>query len=186
MHLTKRVILGVLFALSIGSPSVAKDSSWWWPFGGNEEATSATSPPQSTGVTDESWVSWPEMKWPDMPSFDRASAEPTARSRAEVPNRRSAARSKRNSWAKSRAAARPESSSTWQSFSGGIERVGQGTKSAWSKTVDAVTPGDQSTPRVARHDTGGSWWSRMWGDDPQPAEGPRTVTEWMAQERLNP
>ena len=75
-------------------------------------------------------------------------------------------------------------------MSNGVHKVGQGTKAAWNKTVDVLTPGEPAKPspeRVAHRDPEPSLWSRMLpGSQPKQPEGPRTVSEWMGQERLKP
>ena len=70
---------------------------------------------------------------------------------------------------------------------GDASRIGRGPMSSGQRsTIDAITPGDSASAPVAQQAPSQSWWSRMRGaPDPQP-EGPRTVTEWMAQERLDP
>jgi hypothetical protein len=78
-----------------------------------------------------------------------------------------------------------------QSVKDGAKRFGQSTRDAWDRTVDALTPGDKSQPadassRVARRDQP-SMWQRMFGtDEPAKKEGPQTVTEFMAQDRVIP
>lgn len=75
-------------------------------------------------------------------------------------------------------------------MSSGAHKVSEGTKAAWHKTVDVLTPGeDPKKPpaRVAKRDTEPSLWGRMMpGAEAKQPEGPRTVTEWMGQERLKP
>ena len=73
---------------------------------------------------------------------------------------------------------RAASESPWQSMKAS-------TRHAWDKTVDFVTPATtpkrpSSLPKRSR-----SWWKRMWGSD-ENKEGPQTVTEWMAQDRIDP
>jgi hypothetical protein len=93
----------------------------------------------------------------------------------------------RNAWVeKSPDPARP---SPWQAVTNGASRVRESTKTAWRKTVDVLTPGEPSAtpPRVAERSPEPSFWNRMFpGDTPQAPEGPRTVNEWMGQERLKP
>jgi hypothetical protein len=67
--------------------------------------------------------------------------------------------------------------SPWKSMS-------DGTKNAWHKTVDWVTPGDGSDVAAVKSEPRVSWWDRMWGGEEE--QGPETVTEWMAQDRLDP
>jgi hypothetical protein len=73
----------------------------------------------------------------------------------------------------------------------GAKRFGQSTRDAWDRTVAALTPGDgasssDTSSRVARSDKP-SIWQRMFGtDEPVKKEGPQTVTEFMAQDRVIP
>ncbi|MEX2317356.1 MAG: hypothetical protein WD669_09410 [Pirellulales bacterium] len=101
---------------------------------------------------------------------------------------KSKAEERRNAWAERQP--QPEQASPWQAVTNGANRVGQSTRNAWRKTVDVLTPdGDSKKPptRVAKRDTEPSLWSRMIpGKDAKPPDGPRTVTEWMRQERLKP
>jgi hypothetical protein len=95
----------------------------------------------------------------------------------------------KNTWVEQQPA--PPKPSPMQSVSDGARRVRERTRAAWGKTVDALTPGDQSTgedrsSRVARRD-GQSAWKRMFGaSEPAKKEGSQTVGEFIAQERLDP
>jgi hypothetical protein len=79
------------------------------------------------------------------------------------------------------------------SFTDGAHKLSSSTKNAWHKTVDALTPGDSSSkaqakrtsPRIAKRDTEPSFWSKMFGSK-QELQQPKTVPEWMAQQRLDP
>lgn len=62
--------------------------------------------------------------------------------------------------------------------------MSESTRKAWHKTVDWVTPGDGTEAQVVSEPRE-SWWARMWGSK-EKQEGPQTVTEWMAQDRLDP
>jgi hypothetical protein len=72
-----------------------------------------------------------------------------------------------------------------------FDSVSNSARTAWKKTVDALTPGDQSQPedrssRVARRE-GQSAWQRVFGsDEPTKKEGSQTVGEFIAQERIDP
>jgi hypothetical protein len=78
-----------------------------------------------------------------------------------------------------------------QSVSNGARRVGQSTRAAWDKTVDVLTPGLQSSAsgassRVARRDRT-PVWSRMFGsNEPSKKEGSQTMSEFIAQDRIDP
>jgi hypothetical protein len=143
-----------------------------------------TQSPSTTVDTDEtpwylrsplSYVDWSEIPKP-----------PFLQDRFEEDQRR-------NKWVESNQLPDQSSTSPWQSVKDGAHRVGEGTRAAWHKTVDVLTPGGakpaqrQSSSRVARRDTEPSFWSRFVPGQQQKApEGPRTVTEWMGQERLKP
>ena len=93
----------------------------------------------------------------------------------------------RNTWVEKHP--EPQQPSPWQAVTDGASRVGASTKAAWQRTVDVFTPGEKSQPasRVAQRDAPPSIWNRMFsGGAEPPPEGPRTVTEWMGQERLKP
>jgi hypothetical protein len=82
----------------------------------------------------------------------------------------------------------PDRPSPLQAVKQGAQRVGDSTRRAWHKTVDVLTPGASSTPtssRIARRQNKPPLWKRMFASE-EPQEGPRTITEWMAQERLDP
>jgi hypothetical protein len=94
----------------------------------------------------------------------------------------------RNAWVeKSQDPARP---SPLQAVADGARRVGDSTRAAWHKTVDSLTPGEPArtvdNPQLASRDSQPPLWKRMFGINQPEPEGPRTVTEWMAQERLDP
>lgn len=124
-------------------------------------------------------VSWPRIHMPEMPkpSLPRPKLWPE---KSEVDEAR-------NAWAQaSPDAARP---SPLQAVKQGAHRVGESTRTAWRKTVDVLTPGDATTPdssRIARRETRPPFWKRMFTVEEPQQEGPRTVTEWMAQDRLDP
>ena len=73
----------------------------------------------------------------------------------------------------------------------GANKFSTSTKSAWQKTKDALTPGDEkpqpkaSSPRIAKRDVEPSFWKRMFGAKSE-LQQPQTVPEWMAQQRLDP
>jgi hypothetical protein len=96
---------------------------------------------------------------------------------------------RKNTWANKEPDPNAPAVSPWQSVKNGAKRVGNSTASAWHKTVDVVTPGDGSTQAaptaVAQQEPKHHWWSWWRGDKEEP-QGPQTVTEWMAQERLDP
>jgi hypothetical protein len=59
------------------------------------------------------------------------------------------------------------------------------TRHAWDKTINFVTPGDSAETAPVASERKSSWWHSMWGSE-EKQEGPQTVTEWMAQDRIDP
>jgi hypothetical protein len=188
----------------------AESGSKWWRFGQKDEAEvtqqpfaeqSATAPSASsvaplqqpmTGLPptsseippadapERNWminspfgkVSWPRVHMPELPKPQLPKS-----TLAEKPP----ADANRNTWVeKDIEPIKPSP----------LEVVGQRTRAAWDRTVDVFTPGEKSkeepSARVAGRDRP-PVWKRMFGaGDPRTVEGPQTVTEWMAQERLDP
>jgi hypothetical protein len=142
--------------------------------------SAAQSPPTTTDAPDRApffpspfaHFRWPEFTMPK-PQLPRTPGQ------AEADKAR-------NAWVEN--SPDPARPSPWQAVTQGANRVGQSTKAAWRKTVDVLTPGEPTTappPRVAERNAQPSFWRRMFpGGDQQPTEGPRTVNEWMGQERL--
>jgi hypothetical protein len=118
-------------------------------------------------------VSWPRFHMPELPK-PKLPASPLPKRTEANPNR--------NAWAEPGPGPLKPSP---------MRRFGQSTRSAWGKTVDALTPGDQSksndpSSRVARRDDR-SMWSRMFGsNEPKEKEGSQTIGEFIAQERIDP
>lgn len=198
MRRSTHTLFVVWLILAIGGLVRAEESpSFWWPFGKPEEepeatAVPASSPPPVIPEANENSSWWPEMPKFQWPQFSAPSSPHEA---PRTTRARSASRSRpgpirqRNAWAH-RSTERTESQaegSSWDSVTSGAQRWSESTRSAWHKTVDALTPGSSdavapATPPEPRV----SWWDRLWAaEDPQ-SEGPRTVTEWMAQDRLDP
>jgi hypothetical protein len=81
-----------------------------------------------------------------------------------------------------------------QSVKKGANSVAASTKSAWHKTVAAVTPGTAAkktvtsdpSPRVASRATSPPFWKKMFGAKEPELQHPQTVPQWMAQKRLDP
>lgn len=189
MRRTVRTMLSVFLVGCCCHMAAAQQSSsrWrWWPLGGEKEADQPQdSQPSSTdGMT--SWlperpeVHLPEFSWPDYelpkPHIPRPRFWP---SKSEVDEARNAWTSK---------GSEPERASPWQVVVDGAERLGDSTHTAWRKTVDALTPDmlqeeDEPRARVAQREP---FWRRVFGLEQDEPQGPRTVTEWMDQERLNP
>ena len=177
-------------APSLGNPPAASTSA---PSAADFSATSPASqqPPltdySSDTLPERRWmldspfgkVSWPRIHFPEIPKPQLP--------RPQFWTRKSQVDEARNAWVEeSPDPARP---SPLQAVRQGARRVGDSTRSALRKTVDVLTPGDDSnseSSRIARRETRPPFWKRMFTtEEPQP-EGPRTVTEWMAQDRLDP
>jgi hypothetical protein len=70
----------------------------------------------------------------------------------------------------------------------GAQRLGQGTRTAWRKTVDMLTPGESpgaNDPRVAARDRKPPFWQSLNGTEQQQKPGSQTVTEMLSQERID-
>jgi len=192
MRQTGLITLSVLVMFSC-RPAAAEESSWgWlWPFGQEKQAeqpypttdTPAARPARRTSgratlrrhtpqrhetgkskpLFSDFEIAMPHI-WPD-----KSEAEET-----------------RNAWTGT--SAEPESASPWQVVTDGTQRLGESTRNAWHKTVDVLTPeylkaDSQPAPRMAQRDP---FWKRAFGFGEEEPKDPQTVTEWMAQERLNP
>jgi hypothetical protein len=195
-------MLCLLLAVVTWNPGVAEESKFsWWPFSRGDEvasapavATAPTPPPPTTPIEAPTfrWPSLPKWGFPEMTIPDESplttSQELPKRSRFGKPAF-GQSRPTRNTWAQPPGSPNPPAPTTspWQAMTNGARRVGDGTRSAWKKTVDFVMPGEElPTPRVAQAQPSESWWTRMWGSKEETSEGPQTVTEWMAQDRLDP
>ena len=203
MRNTLRALVGVL---AIGScycdAAVAESGSRWWPFGRSDahqsqpqetaggSGMSSPNPdeqqaPSSQYPADDEpeqhWmidsplakVSWPRLRIPEVSKPQLPRLWP-AKSEVEAT---------RNAWVEENPDTLPPS--PLQALSDGARRVGDSTRAAWDKTVDALRPGEppSSSSRVARRQV--PWWKKMFATEERP-QGPQTVTEWMAQERLDP
>lgn len=211
MRHSMRALLGVLLVgWSCGQTLAAETGSKWWHFGQGREAdvtlppeiprgAEATAPvtagqqptlPEYSSIEEpeQRWminsplakVSWPRVHMPELPKPKLPSSPWTKKSEADPT---------RNTWVET--PTDPLKPSPMQSVSNGARRVGQSTRAAWDKTVDVLTPGDQSTTsgdssRVARRDRT-PVWSRMFGsNDPKKKEGSQTMSEFIAQDRIDP
>ncbi|MCI0331781.1 MAG: hypothetical protein L0228_00980 [Planctomycetes bacterium] len=210
MRHSMRALLGVmLVGWSCCQAMATEAGSKWWPFGQRRDAevarlpyaapSAATSAPSMPGeqpslpqyptaeVPERRWminsplakVSWPRVHMPELPKFQMPPSPWPKKSEIDAA---------RNSWVER--SPDPLKPSPLQAVTDGARRVGQSTRRAWDKTVDAITPGDRSQPnssRIARREDRPSIWKRMFGaDDPRQVEGPQTITEWMAQDRIDP
>lgn len=174
----------------------------WWKFGMGEESTAAPpyvtsaptmtpAPETITPIEEDSWFAMPKWQWPSFASesgatiTDQSAVDASA---APSPRRRPHSRfgkpehhsRPRNTWAQQPASTEMQASegSAWQNMK-------QSTRNAWSKTVDFVTPGAETETTAVASKPRSSWWQKMWGSENQ-QEGPQTVTEWMAQDRIDP
>ena len=151
-------------------------NSWWWPWGGQraEDAppvAQTTAPPLHTAsapATNDQ-ASWPELKlphlWPSSPPAD----------------------DNRNAWAKP--TVQPKSTSPWHMVTDGAHRLGTSTRNAWHKTVDVLNPFDNNDQSVARRQppqSSTTLWTTLFGAGESEPQRARTITEWIAQERLDP
>jgi hypothetical protein len=182
-------MLSVFLMLCCCQTVAAEESSWsWlWPFGQEEPAE------QPYPTTDPSAHSAARR------TADRATLRRSPRHRIGVPGNdfpkprmpqlwpgKPEADEARNAWTEKKA--EPESASPWQVVTESTQRLGDSTRKAWHKTVDVLTPeylkaDNRPASRVAQRDP---LWKRAFGSGEKEPEGPQTVTEWMAQERLNP
>ena len=160
-----------------GTTSTARKST----VGSSTPSSQATTPPSTVRSLPKSAV---ESPW-----YLRSPFASVPSTKSPFKSSKPAAEEHRNAWVERRQA-EPEHASPWQAVSNGAHRVGASTKAAWNKTVDVLTPGDdpkKPPARVAKRDSEPSFWSRMIpGQESKQPEGPKTVPEWMAQERLKP
>lgn len=207
MRYAVRCLSCILLLLVTATTLTAQETKApWWHFGRGENAAASPSnvtpaptltpaPETITPVDDDPWFAWPSMPkwhWPgsgeesdsmvsDLPAGRDSDASESrsrfTRFRFGKPEHESRPR---NTWAQQPAstATPTESESTWQAMK-------THTHNAWSKTVDFVTPGEGTETAVVAAEPRESWWKRMWGSD-EPDDGPQTITEWMAQDRLDP
>jgi hypothetical protein len=192
-------IIGILLIGScLNGVARAQADARWWPFGRSEGSEAqpedavfepAASTPNHVGAQppstqylpeeepEQRWmidsrlgkVSWPRLHVPQMPWSERAEADET-----------------RNTWAHHDPAR--QQPGPLGAVRRSVHRVGEGTRAAWDKTVDALTPGvdsDVADSQTAQREVRPPWWRRMLSAKEQP-QGPQTVTEWMAQDRLDP
>lgn len=210
--------LALLFCTSLNA-AAAETGSRWWPFGHKDEAavtpppaaataTAPSTPPlltpykgdtaanfgatgplapqsqapavQPEATPKENWmlsspkgkVGWPRLNKPQMPSAFTAKKPPVDATR--------------NSWAEQPVTPKP---SPLQPIKDGASKVGKGTKAAWHKTVDALTPGEPepsrpASARIAKQEAKPSVWKRMWGEKPEP-QGSQTMPGFIAQQRVD-
>ncbi len=69
------------------------------------------------------------------------------------------------------------------------KKVSEGASKAWEGTKEIFTGGDKSAataPKPAAANSPSLWQKMFGGSEKKEPEGPRTVSEWMAQPRLDP
>jgi hypothetical protein len=221
MRLAARVLVAGILTVCCRGAVAAESGSSWWPFGHKADAAAAQAPsagqaplpsatvappaaPAAPAVTgpvaheaqmpttasdDSHWmlntpkkkVSWPSLHMPSMPKALSSKSTTAAKPEAN-----------KNKWV-DKAPVVPKTS-PMQSVKKGASSVATGTKSAWNKTVAAVTPGSSAkkatkpapAPQVASRATSPSVWKKMFGAKEPEMQQPQTVPQWMAQKRLDP
>jgi hypothetical protein len=125
-------------------------------------------------------ITWPRIHMPEV-SLPRPRLP-----RPQLWPRQSQVEETRNAWVGK--SLDPERPTPLEAARTGARRVADSTRTAWHKTVDVLTPGEPAANDafLARSEPRPPLWRRLFGaEEPQP-QGPRTVTEWMAQDRLDP
>lgn len=190
MRQTRLLIFGLVLMLCCGPMAAAEESSWgWlWPFGQEKPAE------QPYPTTDQP-TPRPVARTPDRAALrQKPGRHPVGKTEPLFPNfelrkfwpGKSEVDEARNAWTEPQAA--PESTSPWQVVTESTQRLGESTREAWDKTVNVLTPeylksDNRPAPHVAQRPP---LWKRAFGLGEEEPQGPQTVTEWMAQERLNP
>ncbi len=184
----------------------AESGSKWWPFGGKQDVVVpppnaapalpplANSQPSSTavGTLSNGPVQHEVLRPQDPPTSSSSSSWlhwPWSKSSSTTAQKST---SNRNAWAQQ---AQPAKPTMTQSMKNGAHKVADSTKSAYHKTVAALTPGSKTKaapapaakpPQVARRDVDPPFWKRMLGAKQPELQQPQTVPQWMAQKRLDP
>jgi hypothetical protein len=145
------------------------------------QVASGGTPPATNRILPEKEPSFfPGFAWPEfqMPYFPKPRM-PSLPGKQELDQAR-------NTWVEP--SPEPAKPSPWQAVNMGATRVKESSANAWHKTVDLLTPGSDDTPpartRVAQREP--SLWNRWFSSGETEREGPQTVPEWMAQERIKP
>jgi hypothetical protein len=199
MRFAARVLVCVLVVGTSRQIVAAESGSSWWPFSHKQEATvsqppavaAPTSPYLNQAQTSpgpvahevqlpqsaDSAAAAKDKSWLHMPSLPKLGS--TTKTKKEE---------KKNRWVQKAPA--PKSSGAVQTMKDGANKVASGTKSAWHKTVSALTPGKTKQPsspssRIAQSDKP-SFWKRTFGEKDSDLKQPQTVPQWMAQKRLDP
>jgi hypothetical protein len=216
MRFAARVLVASIFVIGCRGVVAAESGSTWWPFGGQANAAAAptgaaiqnTLPPaasafpQTNAATPDAgpvahevqmptnadtgsnshWmvntpkkkISWPKLEWPKSLS-----------SKAPAPKGET-----KNRWVEKAPAPK---TSPMQSVKKGAHSVATTTKSAWNKTLAAVTPKSsvnkasvRPDPKLTARQTSPPFWKKMMGAKEPELQQPQTVPQWMAQKRIDP
>ncbi|HEY3391686.1 MAG TPA: hypothetical protein VGK58_03190 [Lacipirellulaceae bacterium] len=130
-------------------------------------------------------VSWPRIHMPEF-SMRRPNLPRPNLPRPQWPLTESQVDNTRNTWLQD--GPEPARPTPLKAMQQGAQRVGQGTRTAWRKTVDVLTPGEVPTaadPRVAARDEKPPFWKRLGGAKQSQKQGSQTVSEMLSQERLD-
>lgn len=218
MRFVARALVCTLLVVCGRDVLAAESGSGWWPFGHREEANVsqpvdvsassspfANSPLGSDPAGTQSMPPGPvahEVQMPQNPPVDSSKAKSSwlglhapKLSKPHLPKTGAADHTpkpstSRNAWADTTPAA--PKPSPLQSVKNGAHSVAEGTKSAYHKTVSALTPGSKSKPaaagssHLAQRDVQPPFWKRMLGAKKPELQQPQTVPQWMAQKRLDP
>jgi hypothetical protein len=215
----RALVVGILMVCCRGAVAAEPGSSWW-PFGHHDDAAAAQSPsagqsalppavtvaPQTAAPTAGAGPVAHEAQMPTTPSDDGHWMLNTPKKKVSWPSlhmpkslsSKSATTTKpeasKNKWV-DKAPVTPKTS-PMQSVKKGANSVAEGTKSAWHKTVAAVTPSSSAkktpkvaakpAPQVASRETSPPFWKKMFGAKEPAMQQPQTVPQWMAQKRVDP
>lgn len=212
MQFRTRIVAWFLALIACSTSLGQEVSRSWWPFGDDdstaESSTTSSTPPQRQQVipasaaqisneaatrttvrptlpdpptsfdADDSWLPKPSLPAIHMPEF----------SLPKLPDNglfgREPESSNENRWYEPHR--EMPAPSTWDTMKGGVRRMSIRTRSAWDRTIDVFTPDEDEEPIARREPPKPPFWKRMFGVDEEIDEGPQTVTEWMAQDRLSP
>jgi hypothetical protein len=207
-HRLSAVIGVLLIGACCGDAAAAESGSRWWPFGHSSSEASLSAadlsgpnrrapsragqqaPSSQSSAADEPterWmidspltkVSWPRFHMPEVPTPHLP--------RPQLWPKKADANAARNAWLEPEPGTKQPS--PLQAVTDGARRVADSSRAAWDKTVGALTPGggsSRTSSRTARRLARPPWWKRMFAFEDRQPQGPQTVTEWMAQERLDP
>jgi hypothetical protein len=183
-YTTYAMIIALVVACCATSAMAA--GSWLWPFGGQSADEASTTTPTVPEQSKEERSQTSQTAKASRPAL----AQPFSGRylpRPKLPSlwpSKSEAGQVRNAWAKP--STEPEKASPWQVVTDGARRINTSTRNAWNKTVDVLNPFDNKDSSVAQHQSRPSFWSNMFRVEDETPKGPSTVTEWMAQQRLDP